>query len=377
MNTISIENAVVKPFLQLPPGSKTKVLDFTINSGFTNKIIYHRQETVAERIGCHRATVNRAYGYLDRHGFIKKTYRGVKKTCLYVLSDVIIKHAHLLRHKFKALKYVWNVTDLFDLWGPATKSSIQNNFKQMLHNNNEYNINYYQEPVSSYGDCHFSETDLEIKKNNLKPEELDQILGQCVGDVMKLDIPLTKTMEEVRDTLDLNHWGEIKISPFPDEALSATLAQLKHANPRNTVKWFVDSCVQYCKENDLRIDWHTFYELRDRHKMPSNPSYIKNKTVANKSQSPRDKSPSKKFLTLEPELPKEEQDAYTTEQYMHFEIHREQPDKDVVDRKYVHPMFKDMQNPFVREYNTIREERGLEPIEIKETVSWSVFEFEV
>ena len=247
------------------------------------------QETIARQCGptTDRSTVNRYIQKLQRLGLLRVINVGDWDSCRYQLSDVFITFAYKIRHMFKSLKYAWNSLELSQFL-PSLKSRLQSNFFKMSHQySNVILFKSLQEPVTTYVDCQLSDTSnlgVDTKPNQITKEVEEIFSLQAKGDVQMIEVPLSPIANQIADQLQLTDWGRMKITPFKDEALQSTLQQLSHAKPRNVIKWFVDSCVTYSKMNNLQIDWSTFYDLRDRHNMPSNAKFIKEKTVSHKSQ---------------------------------------------------------------------------------------------
>lgn len=392
MNNIAYENPIVKHFFDLDGKYTLSLLDRLIGLALKYNNVYVAQKMLAKMVGCERETVNRLTSALHRMDLIKKINRGVKRTCLYRLSEIFIDKAQQLRHLFPSLKYLWNMREIFK-WVPTLKTVVESNFLKLSHNN-KYNI-YIQEFEPSTGivssQIEMLNRQYPSQSQQMTPE-IDHIFSGIDHDRSSTihkniyiknkeqsveELAVSPMLQKVSDTLNLTKWGLIKLSPFPDSALEYTLAQLKFCKINNRFKWFLEACILWCKANDIRIEWRTFYDLRDQHQMPSTPVYVKSgKTVANTSQSTTEWSPVTTSLPWENERSEEEEKAYIIEQYNHFEAHRHAPkdaDKETA-RKYLHPSAINMTNPFLSQYNALMgiKNEELETVDIFSSILSSV-----
>ena len=110
--------------------TKKQLLNEILNAHFAFRgVMYFRQDTLANRIGCSRGTVSRLLSELEHDGFVISNYRH-KTSCLYKISrtlyDPFIQSR--LGHIFSILRYL---SELFQA------ARFRNNVKQFI--NNKYN----------------------------------------------------------------------------------------------------------------------------------------------------------------------------------------------------------------------------------------------
>ena len=68
--------------------------------------------------------------------------------------------------------------------------------------------------------------------------------------------------------LNLTKWGQIRLMLFPAEAITACRSSLKYMQSKNPFSHFFDLCSDYCKTNDISLNFSTCKELQTTYQMP-------------------------------------------------------------------------------------------------------------
>jgi hypothetical protein len=81
------------------------------------------------------------------------------------------------------------------------------------------------------------------------------------------DKPISPTLQELK-CLNLTKSGQIRLTPFPDEAILDAASSMKHAkNVRDPFNWFFKLCLEYCHRNEIAPDWPYMHTLIEKYKI--------------------------------------------------------------------------------------------------------------
>jgi len=341
MVTITNETTVVKYFSELKGKYSVAILDQLIKFGCKYETVFVSQKLIADIVGCERPTVNRLLGYLASSGVISKLYRH-RDTCIYKLSKIFYDFSHQLKDIFSSLKKLHYLKELYSFL-PTAKTVIESNFKKLLHHNSIIIKSYQYQHDNLYDEAMFYSTDLQspLSFQNIT-EEIEQIFGVLIKkDVDMQEFPISSTMTALSEALSLTKWAHIRLSIFPEASFEYAIKQIKFINKKDTFNWLFNICKEFCVNNNLHVPWTEFYELCDKYQLSSKPIYKKEKTFNKVGQLKRN------FYKIEIDRPIDEQIKYIATQHSHFEKHSIQPIVGTVDRKFIHPSYRNIQNPFL------------------------------
>ena len=251
MSNISLNTVKSQQLLNISKKFQIEIIDLLIRWANRFEKVFVSQTAMAKIVGCRRETVNRHLSFLERQGFIQKDRREWD-TSIYRLSSIFVECAHVLRRKFRSLKFVWNLSDLasiFTAQKPAPRAPIQ----KMSHLDRIY---IYKYPVDSI--C-------TIERVRFRRERTME------------RVEISRTLKKVTEKLNLTKWGQIKLIQFPDGALEYALQAY---NKTTTFNGFFMKALDWCKENNTEPDWTYHYELSEKYKMPKDAKFICKKTPA-------------------------------------------------------------------------------------------------
>lgn len=201
------------------------VFDYFCTFARKKKEIYFSQEHIAERIGITRETCNRIIKRLKGLGFLTSTYR-LWRTCFYQVSPFIWVDTI----RFKLSKYF-----------PSLRFFSVQLLKVTLCINtgllgNKYLLN---RPFAKEGGMEHG--------NPIPP---------CVRAIKNLK---------------LSRWGQIRLSAFPAEALAYVDQALSYSkNVKDPFRWFEAMCNDFCKRENMPIDWDYSNFLSEKYGMKEN-----------------------------------------------------------------------------------------------------------
>lgn len=226
-------------------------------------VVNAAQQTFAEDMGVTRETINRWLKELEAAGAITITRNPVNnyETCRYEPTPLLKKSWYLLRHFYVMLKYA--ALPISNLLSPAEPVVTQyKSFTEKETNEcslvgyvfNSPSLSYYREPRATQTGT--------IKKLQL-------------GGVMEHEW-LSPELKGITDLLNLNKWGQIKLSAFPKQALqhAAVVYRSSKAVKKDQFHWFREVCNEWCRNNNVSPDYGLLYRLEAKYNMPENPAYV-------------------------------------------------------------------------------------------------------
>lgn len=240
-------------------GKTRDALSYVLALSNKNRTIYVSQSRIARKIGSCRETANRAMGYLAELGLITKKYRHMM-TCLYTIHPTFLdpEVRDELKTMFKCF-YFLNLSFLGSfglrntqlekdsyIFSKKSSSAPEMSHKEFIRNNN---IRLYSSP------------------QGVSPGKNDP--GRTISDrsLVNLDRnPRRGTMTKRIKTLKLTRVGEIKLSPFPPEAIAEANKQLaKHTKPvKDIFRLYWTFCDAYCKQHNIKVGWREMFAQLER-----------------------------------------------------------------------------------------------------------------
>lgn len=231
-----------------------EILDYLIRSTNRYRKVFPSQYCIAQVVGCSQRTVNSHLRYFAEKGWLDKKKR-YNTTSLYRLSRVFIDYAHTLRYKFKSLKHVYNLTLLLSFL-PTKKNFTESYFQPTFVSRKNIDINY---PIVST---------LTRERSVVKKNKFRRRIDMKVPQISSILATITKR-------LNLTKWGQIRLIPFPDEALNYAYNEYQHSsNIKQSFNWFFAKANHYCITHDIEPHWKIYYEMAEEFNMPTDPKYI-------------------------------------------------------------------------------------------------------
>lgn len=245
-------------FSQLTRTQKN-LINYFLSMSKACKMIYPSQSTIASKLGISRQHCASLIKWMRERGLIVSEYRH-KLSCHYKLSSYftnsVIKSR--LRHIFSTFrKYAFSIGYLLSF-----SSDMTQDIKKL--NKNNYFI---------------------IKRSG--ESAMKQFTQAYHGDK-----PVSEVIRNIQ-VFKLTRAGQIKLSPFPDEAIIDAQNAMRFAkNIREPFNWFYRLCSDYCKRNEIDPDWAFMYQLIEKYKISlSAPMIQEEKTpTRDKTSRVRDKT---------------------------------------------------------------------------------------
>ncbi len=213
--------------------TERKLIEELIRLSYKYKHVYLRQDTLAAMLKISRQHCNRLLGWMRECGLLVSEYRH-KLSCHYKLSSFFFNPAiqSRLKHIFRPLRAL----SLGLL--KSFSSDVTQVFKKLIKNL----INPIVQRPAEESSMQFTQT-------------------------YHGDKPVSVAIRELK-VINLTRAGQIKLSPFPDEAiLDAANAFTYAKNVKEPFNWFYKLCFDYCKRNDIDPDWSFMHELVDKYKV--------------------------------------------------------------------------------------------------------------
>lgn len=258
--------------------AEIKILNSLIESQAYYEKDYRSQTTIAQRAGYrNRKTYQRAIKKLIALKLVKVINRGVKKTCLYILSpwfrDPFIKAR--LSPFLKALKILPLLALLSPSITDAANIDSAKNVPQKIYEN--LKVSYFNILKPSSTDRLTQVSSHTTKK--MVPAYLVRpiLFGDSGGGVSKKEKkenvmnanPIPQAIRDIAE-LPLTKWGQIKLSAFPEQAIRYARFELSKVNPTDPFAWFFGVCLKFCQRNGIAPDWEKMVTLSRTYKMPDN-----------------------------------------------------------------------------------------------------------
>ena len=279
----SIEDSPIQAAIQDCSATDLGIIGIFISFENDKKVAYPSQSYVADKLGVWRETINRRIALLVKKGIIEKEKRGWN-SCIYKISPNVYKIADKIKHLIPALKqYLYNIwiSFLFEKITPYISSYINNStLLSNFRSKEDPDLQVYKKTGYSK-----KEEMKQEKEKNLKKKILSfgrKILTSKSSNMDNGIEFISQTLQRAKKELNLNKWGEIKLSAFSDEALSYAIFHLKSAkNVKNPFMWVFLTSKRYSDEHKIIINWKFSRHLAEKYEMPTNPEtfYEPKKTI--------------------------------------------------------------------------------------------------
>lgn len=234
-----------------------------------HKEIYVPQGKVGVFAGLSREYVNRCLLIFEQAGIIKIINRGVKKTCIYKISDYFrdpVNRTKLVSffacfafmpfNAYVCRGGVWQKRDQIEkVTQLYNKSSFNSNLSSFIKNSLSFSpTNLFSEQSPQQADIQNSITYVECcRKREIMNE---QVIRPSILALKALNLTLS---------------GQVTLMQFPDEAITYAAAALKKAyGVKDPLRFFLKQCHDYCKDNNLRRDYNIYNTLLQEYKLPDN-----------------------------------------------------------------------------------------------------------
>jgi len=183
------------------------------------------------------------------------------KTCRYQVTQLYEKLSPYIRNIYVTLKYApLPISLLFSVAEPDVPpyksfTEKETSYCSLVGSlSNSPSLSYYREPRATQTGT--------IKKIQ-------------IGGVMELDW-ISPELKGVTELLNLNKWGQIKLSAFPKQALqhAAVVFRSSKSPKKDPFHWFREVCNEWCMKNNVSPDYGLLYRLEAKYEMPENPNYV-------------------------------------------------------------------------------------------------------
>ena len=231
--------------------TERKIIEQFIRLSYKYKNIYLRQDTLASYLKISRQHCNRLIKWMKDCGLL------------------VVEYRHMLSCHYKLSSFFFN-------------SSIQSRLKHIFRPLRALSLGLLTVFSSDVTQCF-----KKLIKNLINPivqrsaeSEMKQFNQTYHGDK-----PVSVAIRELK-VINLTRAGQIKLSPFPDEAILEAANAFKFAKKvRDPFSWFYKLCFDYCKRNDIDPDWAFMHQLIEKYKIPLTAPMIdpKKNTVRDKT----------------------------------------------------------------------------------------------
>jgi hypothetical protein len=239
-------------------GKARKALSYLLAVSNKHHTIYVSQSTIARKIGSCRETANRAVAYLARMGIITKRYRHMT-TCLYGIHPTFLDPE--VRDELKTL------FKCFFFLNISLLTSLGFRNEQLEKDSYIYRQKSSQTEMSHKEIIRNNNIRLYTTGNHKPPGGLSPGLAQSDRSfVNKSTCPRRGIMTKRIKTLKLTRAGEIKVSPFPPQAIAEADKQLRNHNKpvKDIFRLYTTFCRAYCEQHGLKIEWRNMFSQLTR-----------------------------------------------------------------------------------------------------------------
>lgn len=211
------------------------------------------QGYIARKVGITRIHCNRLIAELEEGGFIEKLVRPWH-SCIYKIHPMFwFEQTRTKFYKiFKSLSWICLVL-LMSPHPMYREKGIQLEYVTRILEERELLRKYNNSPLSlSYSSSSY------IRLSKKGREFLSDItITHTVN-----PSPEASYLSNIK-SLRLTKWGQIKLSVFPEDAISYADSFTDHIKKaREPFKYFVTLCSNYCRDHSLEINYTLFYALQ-------------------------------------------------------------------------------------------------------------------
>jgi hypothetical protein len=241
------------------------LLDFMIGASNCLREMHFTQSYIAKKLGITREHTNRLLAKARKLGIVSSEYRHMT-SCIYTLhhafKDIDVRNS--LKHLYKSCYYL-PLSILMSL-GDEMKS-----LSSMIGINQFNQKQYVEESNTNSGMSHKYEPNNKVIYNYLSTRLNTTSNSACnkpppaerdrTGDIKSKKSRLNSHIKG----LNLTEAGCIKLLAYPPSAIQAGLTALRShkGEIRDPFVYFSKICLDYCKDNKIRVDWGIcFNELR-------------------------------------------------------------------------------------------------------------------
>jgi len=251
------------------------LLDFMIGASNCLREMHFTQSYIAKKLGITREHTNRLLAKARKLGIVSSEYRHMT-SCIYTLhhafKDIDVRNS--LKHLYKSCYYL-PLSILMSL-GDEMKS-----LSSMIGINQFNQKQYVEESNTNSGMSHKYEPNNKVIYNYLSTRLNTTSNSACnkpppaerdrSGDIKSLksgyEAPPRSSRRQNSHIkgLNLTEAGCIKLLAYPPSAIQAGLTALRShkGEIRDPFVYFSKICLDYCKDNKIRVDWGIcFNELR-------------------------------------------------------------------------------------------------------------------
>lgn len=243
-----LKSNIIHPWIELDPVAEIKKYTYLKRTLF-NKLIWMgrvwkdtepSQQYLADKLGCHRVTINRLIQDLLLDGVLSYVYRH-RHTSVYYVHD-FFRQPHI-RNKLKFLLPAIRTIGLF--LGLLTSQS----YPPMLHhinkrfNKRDYNnVSYYYNLSLLTSYCNSSRVRICDARERPSQERV------------MFDIQVFRSYIQRLTKLNVSTWGAIKLSAFPKEVLGHCAQEIeREEHSLSTYNHYFNACWKYCQEREIPI----------------------------------------------------------------------------------------------------------------------------
>lgn len=270
--------------------SKLKLFNNILDLSNKVKSIFPKQQTLADYNGITRQHANKGLGELSEEKLIIKEYRH-RKTCIYKPDSIFynLDVRRYLASYLPALRFL----PLFVFIGAAASSkllhqekvtpNIRNIYIKQSLNRQRVILTREQETVTVKNTVKSKNlTDLDYYKSKVYTHKGERVSEVTVATQVN---PIPEYIREL-SWLCLTKWGQIKLTPYCQESVEFAASQKDNVLLANDpFKYFVSLCVNYCRDRQIKPDWHISDTLIEQYPLPDNVRFY----MSERLQLPKEK----------------------------------------------------------------------------------------
>lgn len=237
------------------------ILDYllTLSNGCPN--LFPNQTTLGKKAGVTRRQSNRVIKQLYEMGFIFKITRP-NLACVYFVADIFLLPTFRQRFSKKFTAFKW--LSLVMLFSAVFQANVSGNTSAVLFLNSE------------------SEKTMDISSVSICKRDKRSLVK------MYSSSERSKLILEISKEFNLNRLGQIKLSPYPLQALQYAHEKFKDLKDpkrlRSVFHFFVSVCNDWCESNNVPVDWKTSFDLMEQHSLARDGNVYADQTQDFKKQ---------------------------------------------------------------------------------------------
>lgn len=224
------------------------------------------QITLAGKLGVTREWVGKVIKKLCELGYLQKYYRHLK-TSIYELNEQL-KQQSVISMLARKLRMMALFSIELLLSNRTSNSSLPDEFTQSnITKVNNYIFKQQQQAQLTHSCAH-----VRTREGNALASNLSVVKKE------KEKIMFADSLSYLRDLSNkfpLTEHGLINLAVFPKQALEYAVVS-GGINPKayDPYKYFISSCLRYCKSNNIEVSYQRYHQVREQLKIAETDAYL-------------------------------------------------------------------------------------------------------